>query len=188
MQILYFSSGVGNRCVVHGNNVMEGAISSDNRNANRNVENGQNLNVDSGNVEGQCRTNNNGVKKNGNASKPMSFSSVVQGSNFGGSNELKLIPCSKNNEGKLVVEMDPIIEEGSKKWNLTVVGYFVGFKMSYREIVGHLKRMWGEYQLEEIIVNESGLYFFKFKSDNGLQGVIENGPWLVDQKPLFVQK
>ena len=51
---------------------------------------------------------------------------IVQGRNFGGSNKLKLIPCAKNNEGKLVVDLDPIIEEGSKRWNLTIVGYFVG--------------------------------------------------------------
>ncbi|GKB13412.1 copia protein [Tanacetum coccineum] len=29
---------------------------------------------------------------------------------------------------------------------------------------------------------------FEFKSEEGLPNVIENGPWLVDQKPLFVQR
>ncbi|GJT01521.1 zinc knuckle CX2CX4HX4C containing protein [Tanacetum coccineum] len=48
--------------------------------------------------------------------------------------------------------------------------------------------MWRPYQLDEIIMNEGGLYFFKFKTEEGLQNVIENGPWLVDQKPLFVQR
>nr|GFC04330.1 RNA-directed DNA polymerase, eukaryota, reverse transcriptase zinc-binding domain protein [Tanacetum cinerariifolium] len=52
----------------------------------------------------------------------------------------------------------------------------------------HLKRMWRPYQLDEIIMNEGGLYFFKFKSEDGFQSVIGNGPWLVDQKPLFVQR
>ncbi|GJV48855.1 RNA-directed DNA polymerase, eukaryota, reverse transcriptase zinc-binding domain protein [Tanacetum coccineum] len=98
-----------------------------------------------------------------------------------------MVPCAIS-EGRLMVEMDPLIEEGSKKWGLTVVGHFVGFKMSYREIVGHLKRMWRPYQLDEIIMNEGGLYFFKSKSEDGLQTCIENGPWLVDQKPLFVYR
>ncbi|GJR47915.1 RNA-directed DNA polymerase, eukaryota, reverse transcriptase zinc-binding domain protein [Tanacetum coccineum] len=114
-------------------------------------------------------------------------SETVQGTNFVGDNKLKMVPYTTK-EGRKVVDMDPIIKEGSKKWGLTIVGHFVGFKMSYREIVGHLKRMWRPYQLDEIIVNEGGLYFFKFKSEDGLQNVIENGPWLVDQKPLFVQR
>ncbi|GJZ96143.1 RNA-directed DNA polymerase, eukaryota, reverse transcriptase zinc-binding domain protein [Tanacetum coccineum] len=123
-----------------------------------------------------------------NVKKPVSFSRVMQGASFNGNNKLKLVSCAINNEGRKVVDMDSVIEEGSKKWGLTVVGHFVGFKMSYKEIVGHLKRMWRPYQLDEIIVNEGGLYFFKFKSEDGLQNVIENGLWLVDKKPFFCAK
>ncbi|GKC99546.1 zinc knuckle CX2CX4HX4C containing protein [Tanacetum coccineum] len=68
---------------------------------------------------------------------------------------------------------------------MTVVGHFVGFQMGYREIIGHLKRMWRLYQLEEVIVNQ-GLYYFNFKSHKGMQSVIENGTWMVEKKPLFV--
>ena len=68
------------------------------------------------------------------------------------------------------------------------MGYFVGYNMGYRKIVGHLRRMWREYQLADVIVNDSGLYYLKFRSEEGLQTVIENGPWLVDQKPFFMQK
>ncbi|GJY18809.1 RNA-directed DNA polymerase, eukaryota, reverse transcriptase zinc-binding domain protein [Tanacetum coccineum] len=127
------------------------------------------------------------MQENSSFKKAISFSNAVQGTNFVGDNKLKLVPCATK-EGRKVMNMDPVIEEGSKKWGLTVVGHFVWFKMSYREIVGHLKRMWRSYQLDEIIVNEGGLYFFKFKSEDGLQNVIENGPRLVDQKPLFLQR
>ena len=84
--------------------------------------------------------------------------------------------------------MDPIVQEGSKKWDLTLVGYFVGLKMNYNEISGHLRRMWRSYQLAEIISNECGLLFIKFRSVEGMNFVLENGPWLVDGKPFFVQK
>lgn len=98
---------------------------------------------------------------NSSNTKPLSFSNTVNGMNYIGSNRLKLFPCSKNDEGRMVLELDLIIEEGSKKWDMTTVGYFVGFKMSYRELIGHLKRMWREFHLEDVIVNESGLYFFQ---------------------------
>ncbi|GJY64612.1 zinc knuckle CX2CX4HX4C containing protein [Tanacetum coccineum] len=119
--------------------------------------------------------------ENGDGRKASSFVNAVQGMSKSGNNKLKLIPGRINELGKEVVDMDPVIEEGSKAWVMTLVGYFVGLKMSHREILGHLRRMWRAYHLDEIIMNECGLYFFKFKSDEGMQFVLENGPWLVDE-------
>lgn len=47
--------------------------------------------------------------------KPMLFSNVVQGAKYVGGNKLKLVPCAVN-EGRMVVDMDPVIEEGSSFW------------------------------------------------------------------------
>ncbi|GJW59910.1 gag-pol polyprotein [Tanacetum coccineum] len=105
-----------------------------------------------------------------------------------GSNKLFRIPMRMNEKGENVADMDPMIEEGSKRWDMTLVGYFVSLKMSNYEISGHLRRMWRSHQLAEIITNDSGFYFLKFISDEGLNFVLENGPWLVDGKPFFVQK
>ncbi|GJX74877.1 RNA-directed DNA polymerase, eukaryota, reverse transcriptase zinc-binding domain protein, partial [Tanacetum coccineum] len=68
-------------------------------------------------------------------------------------NKLELIPTEINEEGIEVVIFDEeIVNEGSKKWELTVCG----------------------------IQN--------FKSSEGIQSVIEIGPWMVNGKPMFVQK
>nr|GEW17976.1 zinc knuckle CX2CX4HX4C [Tanacetum cinerariifolium] len=64
-----------------------------------------------------------------------------------------------NDFGRKVAKMDQVIEDGSAKWNMTVIGHFVGYRMSYREIMGNLRRMWRPYQFYDIIVNNSGLYF-----------------------------
>ena len=71
------------------------------------------------------------------------------------------------------------MEEGSKKWGMTLVGYFVGMKIPHWEILGHLRRMWKRYHLNEVILNENGLYFFKFKADEGMQYVLEDHGWLI---------
>ncbi|GKB86604.1 hypothetical protein Tco_0958876 [Tanacetum coccineum] len=48
-------------------------------------------------------------------------------------NKLDLIPTEINVDGIEVVIFDEeIVNEGSKKWELTVCGYFVGYKMSYQ--------------------------------------------------------
>ncbi|GKC57481.1 zinc knuckle CX2CX4HX4C containing protein [Tanacetum coccineum] len=123
-----------------------------------------------------------------NGRKPLSFISAIQGISFSGSNKLSRIPMRMKDKGENVADMDPVIEEGSKRWDITLVGYFVGLKLSYYEISGHLRRMWRSYHLTEIITNDSVLYFLKFRLEEELNFVLENGPWLVDGKPLFVQE
>ncbi|GKF20904.1 zinc knuckle CX2CX4HX4C containing protein, partial [Tanacetum coccineum] len=118
----------------------------------------------------------------------VSFASVDQGMANYGNNKLKLIPVIVDERGNKLVDLNPVVKEGSKRWELIVIGYFVGLMMGYREISGHLRRMWRMYNLDKIIVLDNGLYFFKFSSEDGMQTVIENGAWLVDQKPLFVMK
>ncbi|GJU64103.1 zinc knuckle CX2CX4HX4C containing protein [Tanacetum coccineum] len=110
-----------------------------------------------------------GLSNNGGLRQSVSFASAVAKS-FGGfrNNKLKFMSTAMNDERREVAVMDPVLEEGIDKWSMTVVGNFMGFQMGYREIVGHLKRMWRLYQLEEC--------------------VIENGPWMVENKPLFVRK
>nr|GEV70328.1 hypothetical protein [Tanacetum cinerariifolium] len=85
-----------------------------------------------------------------------SFVNVVQGMRSSGNNKLKRIPVTTNELGKKVVNLDHVLEEGSKAWVRTLVGYFVGLKMSHREILGHLRRMWRDYNLGEGIMNDSG--------------------------------
>ncbi|GJX40549.1 zinc knuckle CX2CX4HX4C containing protein [Tanacetum coccineum] len=63
---------------------------------------------------------------------------------------LKFVLSTLNEEGREVAIMDPVLEEGIQKWSMTIVGHFVGFQMGYSEILGHLKRMWHLYQLDEV--------------------------------------
>ena len=110
------------------------------------------------------------------------------GGNGSGNNKLHFVPTSTIGDGRVVARIDPIIEEGCKRWGNTVVGFFVGFRMNYRDLVYHLKKMWCLYQLEDVVMNQNRMCFFNFKSRDGMELVIENGPWLVDNKPLFVKK
>ncbi|GJY57634.1 RNA-directed DNA polymerase, eukaryota, reverse transcriptase zinc-binding domain protein [Tanacetum coccineum] len=101
--------------------------------------------------EGMRRGNVDAVMNDsGSVKKLSSFINVVQGLSNGGSNKLNTFPVIVNDKGKFVADLDPIIEKGSKNRSMTLVGYFVGLKMSYREIMGHLRRMWIAYHLGEV--------------------------------------
>ncbi|PWA79019.1 ATPase, F1/V1/A1 complex, alpha/beta subunit, Zinc knuckle CX2CX4HX4C [Artemisia annua] len=77
--------------------------------------------------------------------------------------------------------------EESRKWMLTLCGHFVGCKMSYYELKYNISRMWGRFGLKDIVA-KNGLYLFKFRESEGMNHVLESGPWLVNNKPLMVQK
>lgn len=48
--------------------------------------------------------------------------------------------------------------------------------------------MWNKFGLKQILNNENGTFVFKFNNAQGLQTVIESGPWIVNNKPMVVQK
>ncbi|GJU81561.1 RNA-directed DNA polymerase, eukaryota, reverse transcriptase zinc-binding domain protein [Tanacetum coccineum] len=52
----------------------------------------------------------------------------------------------------------------------------------------HTRRMWGKFDLKDVIVNASGVNLFKFRNENGMKCVLEQGSWLIKSRPLFVQK
>ncbi|GKD71309.1 hypothetical protein Tco_1325399 [Tanacetum coccineum] len=128
-------------------------------NENRNVNN---MDISREKLDEVRHVNEDSVMQEGDSvKKSVSFVKAVQGIKGSGNNKLRRIPVSIDESGKERVDMDPLIEEGSKSWGMTLVGYFVGLRMSYREIIGHLRRMWRAYHLR---------------------------PWLVDGKSLFIQK
>ncbi|GKD30370.1 RNA-directed DNA polymerase, eukaryota, reverse transcriptase zinc-binding domain protein, partial [Tanacetum coccineum] len=77
-----------------------------------------------------------------------------------------------------------VFSEGSKKWELTACGYFVGYKMSIQEIRYQLYRMWSKLGIRHILNNGNRVFVFKFDNQQGLQTVIESGPWILMNQPL----
>ncbi|GJU87422.1 RNA-directed DNA polymerase, eukaryota, reverse transcriptase zinc-binding domain protein [Tanacetum coccineum] len=49
-------------------------------------------------------------------------------------------------------------------------------------------RMWGKFGLKHILNNGNGLFVFKFDILQGLNTIIDNGPWIVNNKPMVMQK
>ncbi|GJY27864.1 zinc knuckle CX2CX4HX4C containing protein [Tanacetum coccineum] len=52
---------------------------------------------------------------------------------------------------EVVVFYDVMVVEGSKKWELTLCGYFMGYKMTVNELRYNLRRMWGRYGFKDIV-------------------------------------
>ncbi|GKB46389.1 hypothetical protein Tco_0897142 [Tanacetum coccineum] len=78
------------------------------------------------------------------------------------------------------------IKKGSEACYLQLYGYFVGTSMDYRIVNANLSRMWRVYGIDGITKTNSGLFYFKFKNEEGMKSVLESGPWMVNNVPLVL--
>ena len=50
----------------------------------------------------------------------------------------------------------------------------------------YVKAAWGKYGFCEAMMNDNGIYFFKFNDIGGSNQVVEAGPLMIRGVPLFV--
>ncbi|GKB02678.1 probable L-cysteine desulfhydrase, chloroplastic [Tanacetum coccineum] len=101
---------------------------------------------------------------------------------------LDFVPTLNENGNEFVIFDEELVSNESLKWNLNICGHFVGMKMSYNELRYNLVRMWGKHGLGEMFSNDNGVFCFKFKNEEGMNFVLDNSPWMVNNRPFFVQK
>lgn len=119
----------------------------------------------------------------------MSYANAVNRGVVKVENKSCYIPTEISENGNEVVIFDKdMVQNFSIHWQLTLRGYFDGYRMAYNEIRYHLRKMWGKYGLVDVFMNEVGIYFFRFNNEEGLNTVVESGPWMVNNKPLLVHK
>ncbi|PWA97321.1 hypothetical protein CTI12_AA029930 [Artemisia annua] len=116
-----------------------------------------------------------------------SYASIVKNDEF--PKDLLFIPTELNETGNEVVVFDEmLVKNGSERWMLTACGQFIGFNMHINELRYNIRRMWSKFGITDISASKNGQYLFKFRDIEGLNNVIDKGPWMVQNKPLFIQK
>ncbi|GJS75796.1 putative reverse transcriptase domain-containing protein [Tanacetum coccineum] len=91
----------------------------------------------------------------------------------------------ENGNRRIMFIVEEVIK-GGQACSLQVYRYFVGTSMDYRVVRANLMRMWRVYDIEEITKTNSGIFYFKFKSEEGMKSVLESGPWMVQNIPLVL--
>lgn len=67
----------------------------------------------------------------------------------------------------------------------TICGYFIGKRLAFPIVDMYVKNVWAKYGLERVVLRK-GLFLFKFRSNEGMNKVLEGGPWLIRSVPLFL--
>ncbi|GJU46796.1 RNA-directed DNA polymerase, eukaryota, reverse transcriptase zinc-binding domain protein [Tanacetum coccineum] len=116
----------------------------------------------------------------------MRFADMVKNNKL--DNKLLHVPTEvSGNEDSIMIFDDEIIELRSQKWSLTVFGHFIGCSMGFNEDRYHIRRMWYRFGLKDVIA-KNGVFYFKFQDEESINEVINNGPWMVNNKPLVSVK
>ncbi|XP_035835827.1 uncharacterized protein LOC110888162 [Helianthus annuus] len=61
----------------------------------------------------------------------------------------------------------------------TLYGYFLGKRLAFPVVDFFAKNNWVKYGLSRLMMNANGFFFFKFKTKEGMDQMLEDGPWLI---------
>ncbi|KAG5535952.1 hypothetical protein RHGRI_023664 [Rhododendron griersonianum] len=102
---------------------------------------------------------------------------LVNEGNTDGVLELQFFPPSEEG-GKLIVTPPPTIGElGVKKWQSSLVGYFLDRKVNYMTVKSIVCKIWENFGITDVLSNEDGFYFFLFNNDDAYKRILDSGPW-----------
>ncbi|KAL0293021.1 UNVERIFIED_CONTAM: hypothetical protein Sangu_3246400 [Sesamum angustifolium] len=77
------------------------------------------------------------------------------------------------------------VDSGSKKWQSTAVGYFLGRRPYFPQLESFARANWKG--LQHVSATTSGFFFFRFCTRFAMEEVIEGGPWLFQGQPIVLQ-
>ncbi|KAJ9535204.1 hypothetical protein OSB04_un001715 [Centaurea solstitialis] len=69
----------------------------------------------------------------------------------------------------------------------TLFGYFLGPRLHFPVVERYVKAAWGKFGFSDAMMNNNGIYFFKFNDFGGSNQVVEAGPLMIRGVPLFVE-
>lgn len=79
------------------------------------------------------------------------------------------------------------VEEGIKRWENCLVGWFIGETPEFRMVVSAINKMWGK-KSRVNVAKKGKLFIMQFTDLKLMQWVMENGPWFIGKNLFVVQR
>ncbi|GKB40387.1 zinc knuckle CX2CX4HX4C containing protein [Tanacetum coccineum] len=68
-----------------------------------------------------------------------------------------------------------------------VYGFFLVKCVAYAVVENYVKNTWSKFGLVKSMMTTKGIFFFKFRFNNGMESMLENGPWLIRNMELILK-
>nr|GEW91422.1 hypothetical protein [Tanacetum cinerariifolium] len=128
-----------------------------------------------------------GTTTTGNAPSKSSYANITGKPSVKKVNVCTLLILRGN--GIDVVVLVDSIRAISDRFANTTYGFFLGKKVAYHIVANYVRNTWGKYGLVRSMFSSStGLFSFQFSSIDGLDAMLENGPWFIRNSPLILKK
>ncbi|KAK1413812.1 hypothetical protein QVD17_29548 [Tagetes erecta] len=97
-------------------------------------------------------------------------------------------PVILENGEKVAMIQAKFLEKAEVVYKSMLYGYFVGTEVDLKFVRFNLYKMWRRFGIIDISSNGMGIFYFKFRNEEGMKAVMEAGPWVVANVPLCIQK
>ncbi|GJY83660.1 retrovirus-related pol polyprotein from transposon 17.6 [Tanacetum coccineum] len=87
-------------------------------------------------------------------------------------------------EGAAVAIPLSAVEEVSACFSNTLYGYFIGKRLAFPLVENYVKNSWVKFGLKRVMLDKG--FFFQFETKEGMDKVMETGPWLIRLVPLIL--
>ena len=74
------------------------------------------------------------------------------------------------------------------RYDNTLVGYFIGKNIAFPLVQNYVTNTWGKFGLKKLMKNDAGVFLFKFESKEGVDSVLQRGPWIIRGSPLLISR
>jgi hypothetical protein len=81
-----------------------------------------------------------------------------------------------------------VFEDGYKLWQSTLVGHFMGQKLSYPVVNSIAKRIWASYSPSEVLSSKDGFFLFNFDFVDHVTNVLDRALWHMANRPLVLKR
>ncbi|GJV69850.1 zinc knuckle CX2CX4HX4C containing protein [Tanacetum coccineum] len=113
-----------------------------------------------------------------------SFASMFKKPNVSKAARLKVIKSDVVPGATVAIPLAEV-KEVSQRFENTLYGYFIGKRLAFPLVENYVKNAWAKFGLERTMLM-NGFFFFQFSTRDGMEQVLENGPWLIRMVPIML--
>ncbi|GJU28023.1 zinc knuckle CX2CX4HX4C containing protein [Tanacetum coccineum] len=90
-----------------------------------------------------------------------------------------------NRGGAAVAIPFEAVEEVKSRFSNTLYGFFIGKRLAFPLVENYVKNTWAKYGLKRVQLHDD-FFLFQFENKDGMDKVLEDGPWLIRTVPLIL--
>ncbi|MFS7888741.1 hypothetical protein Hanom_Chr00s000002g01598651 [Helianthus anomalus] len=119
---------------------------------------------------------------------PLSYAKVVNNTKETVKVNFRAMESTEAIDGADVVIPLSLVKQVTDRYANTLYGYFLGKRLAFPVVDYFAKNNWAKYGLSRLMMNANGFFFFKFKTKEGMDKMIEDGPWMIRNVPIILKE